>query len=70
MEVLIGCYLMQTDVKYLAKPIRIANEPSLSLTYCLGKPLIKIVEETREIFEFTEEIQYYDFVYCVCGMLI
>ena len=61
---------MQTDVKYLAKPIRIENEPSLSLTYRMGKSLIKIVEETRDVLEFTKRIQFYDFVYCVCGMLI
>ncbi len=64
-----GCYLMQTDVKYLDKPIRVNDNP-ISLTYRLGKPLIKLLEETRDTFVFKDKNQFFDFVYCTCGMLI
>ncbi len=60
---------MKTDVKYLCKPI-FASEKTQSLTYKLGIPLLTSIEEIRETFQFNEKSQFFDFAYCICGMLI
>ncbi len=61
--------MMRTDVKYLVRPIRVGKRP-WSLTYHLGKPLITTLKSIEDNFEFTEKIHFFDFVYCICGMLI
>ena len=44
---IIGRYLMQTDVKYLCSPIRFNKNP-MSLTYSLGKPLFTTIKDLQD----------------------